>query len=195
MHRSPYLFVEQDIFDAPRNTEIVPKGKLTKIACPRVDLQHLLQKNLSLPCAGLDNPAIAEHQAHPLDTMPLKGRWNIKLDNAIRALFNRPGKKFAAWEVALATAMSTLPPVNSTLHFGAYAQNTHAPVPGQPIHIALLLHRNLSPALNRLWIIQETNIEDKFFKLAQRHLGVLRISRRGIERRGPAEVSDLLSPA
>src|SRR5579864_1482056 len=117
---------------------------------------------------------------------------NIELDRPIRAALDRPRKKLTTRKIALPIAIDEDAPLNGQFQIGLRALDMHLLAPDQPVHQSLLLHRKLLPASNRVRVIQETDIENKLLKIAQRHLRVLRIPTRRIERRRPAELLLLL---
>ena len=105
MHRATYFFVEEDVFGATLNARVIAKGKLTKIACALVNIEHMLQYLLSLPCSCLSDLAFVEDQANTLYAMPIVCRRYLIGNDTISTVLDWPREKFTARKIALAIAI------------------------------------------------------------------------------------------
>ncbi len=155
---------------------IIAEGELAEITSALVQRQHLVKKCLALLCAGLSNFSIFEDETNAFDSATTIGSGNIELNDAVRAIFNRSGKEFAAGEISFAVAIDEYAVFDRECQVSAIAFDMYPLVTNKPVYQTLLLCGKLFPASNGVGVVEETHIEDKRFKICERHARVLRIA-------------------
>src|SRR5947209_5111343 len=183
MNRSTHLLIKQHILGAAINPRIIAKSEFTEIACASIHIQHMLKVCLSLASTCLDYFPCMEYQAHPFNCATIMRCWDIKLNHTISTILHWPGKELAAGKVAFPIAVDKRAILYRERQVCPISLDTHSLLPNKPIHQPLLLYRQVFPASNGIFIIEETHIDDKFFKVVQGHFSILRVSSGGIQRR------------